>query len=226
MSNEQHPSSPQSLPQLRLPLAPDHAPPAAAGIPASVAARHPADGWHLAEPFPLGRGSIRRFRALVKALLPPAPAPSIPGIETRIVDHVRRMMRYMPRPVARLGIPFLLLALEWSPFWSRGRLRRLSSLAPGDAAQVLTGVAESRHLLVRMLMLAPKALVLSTYFDQDDVHRALNYEPRSFFAERIALRTRLHPPANDGAVIPTEAVPGATAEPANDGAPRAAGAAR
>ena len=40
-------------------------------------------------------------------------------------------------------------------------------------------------------MLAPKAVILSTYYDQDEVHAALDYAPRSFIRERVAHRDNL-----------------------------------
>jgi hypothetical protein len=41
------------------------------------------------------------------------------------------------------------------------------------------------------MLLAPKACILSTYFDQDEVHRALGYDPKAFMRERVERRRAL-----------------------------------
>jgi hypothetical protein len=40
-------------------------------------------------------------------------------------------------------------------------------------------------------MLAPKACILSTYFDRDEVHQALRYDPRAFMRDRVERRRAL-----------------------------------
>jgi hypothetical protein len=178
-------------PPLRLPLAPRADGESNQADP--TGARHPDDGWRLAEPWPLGKASRRRLRALVAALLPPPPAPRPADIEDRIVEHMLRVMRYFPRVMAAVGFPLLLFVLEWAPLWYRLRPRRLSALPVADASALLARLATSRFEPLRLLLLAPKALVLSTYFDQDEVHRALDYEPRAFYGDRRALREELRP---------------------------------
>jgi hypothetical protein len=152
--------------------------------------RHPQDGWTLAEPLSVSPASERALCSLVRALLPPPPAPRPADIEARVARHVRSMLQYMPR---MLQLGFLLIArlLEFSPLWRLQALSRLSSLPAAQASQILAGIASSRLLPLRLMMLAPKAMVLSTYFDQDEVHAALDYEPRAFFRERIARRNEL-----------------------------------
>jgi hypothetical protein len=176
---------------LRLPLAPG-AEGESSNLPPG-GGRHPQDGWRLADPLPMGKGSRKRLGALVKALLPPPPAPRPAGMEDRIVEHVLRVIRYFPRIVGAVALPVLLLVLEWSPLWYRGRPRRLSGLPAAEASALLARLATSRFEPLRLLLLVPKALVLSTYFDQDEVHHALHYEPRAFVGDRQALRDELRP---------------------------------
>jgi hypothetical protein len=137
----------------------------------------------LADPAPLSPASQRALERLVWALLPPAPAPHPDDIEARIALQVRRMLQYMP-PAIKLGFVALVHALDWSPLWRLRRCGNLASLAQGEASALLAGVAASRFLPLRLMMFAPKAVVLSAYFDQDEVHGALDYEPRGFLRER------------------------------------------
>jgi hypothetical protein len=149
--------------------------------------RHPDDGWKLADPIPLSKASERALDGVVQALLPPRPAPRTLELDRRVTQHVRRMLRYMLPPLA-LGFVLLVRLLELSPMWRFKRLSRLSSLDPAEASAILQGIATSRFMLLRLMMLGPKAVVLSTYFDQDECHSVLNYEPKGFLRERIARR--------------------------------------
>jgi hypothetical protein len=150
-------------------------------------ARHPQDGWTLADPAPLSRASERALHHLVWALLPPPPAPRPADIEARVERQVRCMMQYMPATL-RFGFVLLLRLLNLSPLWRFRALKRLGGLSQEQASDVLTGIATSRLMPLRLLMLAPKAIVLSAYFDQDEVHAALDYEPRAFIRERTLER--------------------------------------
>jgi hypothetical protein len=152
--------------------------------------RHPQDGWCLADPAPLSRGSERALRSVVNALLPPPPAPRPADIEARIERQVRCMMQYMPPPL-KLGFVLLMRLLAWSPVWRFHSMNRLSSLPHEEASHVLAGIATSRLMPLRLMMLAPKAITLSAYFDQDEVHAVLDYEPRSFIRERTLRRNEL-----------------------------------
>lgn len=153
-------------------------------------ARHPDDGWIFADPYPMGAGSLRVLRALIRAFLPPTPAPTEEGLELRIATHVRRMMQYMPRPTAK-GFLLTMHLLNWAPLWRLRALRTVTRLPITRSSEILADLAGSRFMVLRLLMLGPKGLILSTYFDQDLVHRELDYEPVSFTKERIALRERL-----------------------------------
>jgi hypothetical protein len=152
--------------------------------------RHPDDGFQMAEPYPMGAASVRMVRGQVLAMIPLAPAPAEPDLVDRIVAHVRVMMQYMPRLTAR-GFLLTMWLLELAPLWRFQALGRLSRLPRAKAHAVLRGLAASRLLPLRLLMLGPQGLILSTYFDQDVVHRRLDYEPRGFTRERIALRQKL-----------------------------------
>lgn len=158
--------------------------------PARMVERHPQDGWCLADPAPLSRASERALRSVVNALLPPPPAPRPADIEARVERQVRIMMQYMPPPL-KLGFTLLMRLLAWSPVWRFHSLHRLSGLPHAEASQVLAGIATSRLLPLRLMMLAPKAITLSAYFDQDEVHAMLDYEPRSFIRERTERRNEL-----------------------------------
>jgi hypothetical protein len=152
--------------------------------------RHPQDGWQMADPAPLSRRSERALRSVVRALVPPPPAPHPADIEARVEHQVRCMMQYMPTTL-RLGFVCVIRLLAWSPLWRLRGAHHLDGLAQADASRVLAGIALSRLMPLRLMMLAPKAIVLSAYFDQDEVHAALDYEPRSFMAERNAARDQL-----------------------------------
>ncbi len=152
--------------------------------------RHPDDEWTIAAPFPMGGPARRAFRGLIRAVCPPAPAPQLPDLEDRIEDAVRRHMRYMPRIVA-YALRYAFRLVDNLPrvfFWNR---RRLQGLEPDAAREYVGRMAASRFPPLRELISAVRGIVLSTYFDQDEVHRALNYAPRMFMNNRIELRQRL-----------------------------------
>lgn len=152
--------------------------------------RHPDDGFELADPRPMGRRTLRVLDALVEALLPPPPAPRSETTAQEIALHVRVMMQYMP-PLSARGLLLVMHLLDWSPLWRGAHLRPLTRLSAEEGSRVLAGVADSRLLPLRLLMLGPKGLILSSYFDRDEVHAALDYDPRGFILERIELRRRL-----------------------------------
>src|SRR5687768_7441884 len=83
---------------------------------AQLVERHPRDGWSLAEPVPLSRGSERALEGVVQALLPPRPAPRTLELDRRVTTHVRRMLRYMLPPL-QLGFILLIRLLDLAPLW-------------------------------------------------------------------------------------------------------------
>lgn len=161
-------------------------PPDTADTP-GIPQRHPDDGWQLAAPLELRPGSRRRLLALADAIMPPEPRE--PGTLEQVVTHVLVSLRYMPRPSVRLILLGLLL-LDWSPLWRLRGLRSLSSRPVSVVRHHLREIMASRWLPVRLLTLAPRALILSTYFDQDVAHRGIGYEPTAFIQSRIELRQR------------------------------------
>ena len=157
-------------------------------------ARHPDDGWQSADPYPMGRRVRRSLDAIVRAVCPPAPAPATPELLERVQLYVLSFMRYM-HPLSARGLWLAILFLDWSPrflFESRHRLHRLDR---ERAAGVLTRLQHSRLALLRTLLVAVRGLILSGYFDQDEVHQALDYSPIPFIRERQELRLRLLHPA-------------------------------
>jgi hypothetical protein len=147
----------------------------------------------LAEPYPLSRAARRVLAALVRALCPARPFS--PEIAARVEAASLRMMRYM-HPAAARGLAIALRLLEWAPLLLLQSLRRLSRLDRDAASRAIERLARSRLALVRTLIVGVRGLVLSAYFDQDEVHRAIGYAPLPFLSERIALRRRLLAEAN------------------------------
>jgi hypothetical protein len=168
-------------------------------------ARHPMDGWQLSQPLPLGKASRAALMGLVDALLPPAPAPRPVGIEERVATHVRRMLQYMP-PALRWGFVLLVHLIDWSPLWRGRGLKPLHALPVLDASERIKQLGESRLAPLRLMLLAPKACILSTYFDQDEVHEALGYDPKSFMRERIERRRALLRAVDAQLVAPSRTV--------------------
>ena len=152
-----------------------------------VLERHPDDGWTLAVPRKVSAGMYRILTTLVDAILPEAPR-----TETTLEDvarHALVSLQYMPRSSAAI---FLLgmRALNWSPLWRLRGIRPLTSLTPAAARQHLLSATRSRWLPIRLLMYGPLGLFMSSYFDQDYVHRELGYDPRKFVATRIEVRRK------------------------------------
>jgi hypothetical protein len=152
--------------------------------------RHPDDGWQNAEPYPMGSLARTAFRAVIRALCPPLPAPQIPDLVDRIELHVRGFMRYM-HPLAARALWLAIFVLDWAPrlhFWS---WHRLQGLDPSEGARFLSSLGTSKIQLFRTLLIGIRGAVLCAYFDQDEVHQALGYKPLPFISERLELRNKL-----------------------------------
>jgi hypothetical protein len=158
--------------------------------PSRVLARHPDDGFILAALYPLGSNAKRALFALIAAFCPPAPAPTAPDMAERIADHVRRFMAYMP-PLSARALWFCILLLDWSPVFLFRAPSRLQKLPTARASLLLSEMVSGRLAFMRTIVVAVRGLVLSAYFDQDEVHRAMGYEPIPFLTERIARRKQL-----------------------------------
>ena len=130
----------------------------------------------------------RILLALADAILPGSPR-----TETTLDDvtrHALVSLQYMPRSSARIFLLGMRL-LNWLPLWRLRGLRPLTALPTAAARRHLLAATRSRWLPVRLLMYGPLGLFMSSYFDQDYVHRELDYAPVPFVEERIEARRRL-----------------------------------
>ena len=150
--------------------------------------RHPNDGWQMADPYPMGKGTRRALAGLVRALTP-AEHP-VPDVQTRVEHHIRVQMRYMV-PVVAFGMLLLIRFLDWAPLWRFASWRRVQSLPPERGSEILDSIAHSRIGLLRMMIMGIRAMVGTCFYDQDEVHAQLNYDPIPWMKQRIALRERL-----------------------------------
>lgn len=155
-----------------------------------IISRHPNDGWVLADPYPMSGPTRRALRGLIRVLCPPAPGPTLPDLEDRIEIHVRRMLQYMV-PIVALGFVLGLYLLDFAPLWRFRAASRIQKLEREQAESVLTEMGESRSPFIRMLILGVRGLVLSTFYDQDEAHAAMDFHPIPFIENRIELRERI-----------------------------------
>lgn len=132
----------------------------------------------------------RAFRGLIRVLCPPPPGPTLPDLEDRIELHTRRMLMYMV-PIVALGFVLGVYLTDWAPLWRFRAFSRIQKLDRARAERVLTEMGESRSPVVRMLILGVRGLALSTFYDQDEVHSAMDWHPIPFIENRIALRERI-----------------------------------
>ncbi|MFZ1862787.1 MAG: hypothetical protein WAU39_01080 [Polyangiales bacterium] len=149
--------------------------------------RHPDDAWTLANPMKVSAGMNRILLKLADSILPEAPRTE----ETlnEVTRHALVSLQYMPRSSARVFLWGMRL-LNWSPLWRLRGLRPLTALSADVVRRHLRAVTQSRWLPVRLLMYGPVGLFMSSYFDQDYVHRELHYAPAAFIAGRIELRRK------------------------------------
>lgn len=169
-----------------------------------VLGRHPDDAWTLALPMRVSDRMQRVLLALADAILPDAPR-----TETTLEDvtrHARVSLQYMPRSSALLVLLGMQM-LNWLPLWTLQGVRPLTSLSVNVARRRLRSATESRWLPVRLLMYGPLGLFMSSYFDQDYVHRELHYAPTPFIAERIQIRRKWLEGEEPGAVEEIPRVP-------------------
>ncbi|HVU03594.1 MAG TPA: hypothetical protein VHE30_17665 [Polyangiaceae bacterium] len=155
-------------------------------------ARHPADGWQLASPRPLGPYARRVLRALVSALCPGGDAPRSPELDLRVEESARVFLSYM-HPVVAALLAVGLVVLDFLALLA-GTSTRLHRMPANEASRVLARFSRSSLLPLRLLVRGVRSLVLSVYFDQGEVHRALRYAPVPFIAERVKRRTELMNP--------------------------------
>ncbi len=141
-----------------------------------------------AVPYPMGRSSTRSLAALVVLICPTTIMNA--DIQARVVAQIRSGMSYMPG-IAAWGLRFCFELLDWAPRFLFKGVRRLRGIEPEKARAILHQLSESSLTPIRTLMYAVKGLILNAYFDQEEVHQALNYAPAPFMRERIALRQRM-----------------------------------
>jgi hypothetical protein len=153
-------------------------------------ARHPNDGWQLASPYGLGTWANKALVSVVTAMLPSRRGPVDARTIERVANNVRTTLTYMARPSA-WGLVALLCLLDLAPLWRRAQPRRLGALSAVEGAALLDRVAESRFRLLRTMVTAARAAVLTGYYDLPEVHEVIGYAPRPHFAERLALRQRI-----------------------------------
>ncbi len=152
--------------------------------------RHPSDGWQVADPLPLRKGTLLALTRVVDAISPMNDGPQSPGLLERTVEMVRVQLAYFPRAVA-FGFVLGLLLVDLSPLWTFRGLRRLRSLPRERIVAQLLRLERSRFLLLRQLVFPLRAATLSSYFDQPEVHEAIGYDPMPFLRGRIELHRRL-----------------------------------
>lgn len=153
-------------------------------------ARHPDDNFRLADPYPMGRASLRVLRALIMALCPPRPAPSSEALLGRVEVGARRFMRYM-HPVVARGLVVGLFIIDFLPLFTLKSVCRLHRLDHERARSFVYRIARSRIRPLAALLGAIRSLVLSLYFDQTEVHDAIGYYPLQFQRHKVARRLEL-----------------------------------
>lgn len=165
-------------------------------VPSPVLQRHPDDSWTLAVPRKVSPRTERVLLALADAIIPTSPRTAT--TLTDVTRHALVCLQYMPESSARLFLVGMRL-LNWAPLWRLRGLRPLTKLSREQAHHHLVAVTRSRWLPVRLSMYGPLGLFMSTYFDQDYAHRAIDYDPVPFVESRIELRRRWLTGAEPGA---------------------------
>ncbi|MEZ4224558.1 MAG: hypothetical protein R3B13_26645 [Polyangiaceae bacterium] len=152
--------------------------------------RHAEDGWQSARPYPMGGYTQRVFRAVIDCLIPPPPAPHSPEMVEEIETVVRSWMPYM-LPLSARGLWLSIMLLDLAPLFLFVAPSRLHRLPRERASKLLSEMVHGRFAFLRLLVVALRGVVLSCYFDQEVVHRAIGYRPVAFMRDRISLRERL-----------------------------------
>ncbi|HEX7671725.1 MAG TPA: hypothetical protein VF395_19160 [Polyangiaceae bacterium] len=154
--------------------------------------RHPTDGWQLAHPYPLGPRALRVLRLLVDTLCPSAAsrAPRSPELDERVFLGARRFLSYMHPTVSR-GLAFGLVLLDFLPVLTLRARHTLHGSSRSEVTRLFSEWVTSRFTALRLLATGLRSLVLSVYFDQEEVHRALHYAPVPFMKDRILFRAKL-----------------------------------
>ena len=165
-------------------------PPVVEPPPDTVAGAHPNDGWVLASPWPMGPGTQAALDGVVRALCPGPPAPWSPSIAGQTALGTRVFLRYLP-PLLGIGFVAALHLLDLAPLWRLRGWTRLRDMDRAAAAALLQSLAESRVKPLRLVLMGARAAVLSSYYDLEEVHEAMGYQPMPFLQRRADLRRRL-----------------------------------
>jgi hypothetical protein len=152
--------------------------------------RHPKDGWQMADPYPLDNYSRKVALGVIRALLPDPALSGGDPLDDVVLEHVRRLVRYM-HPASAVGLLMSAHLLNWAPLFTHKTLKQLHQMTREQGAEVLESVAHSPVVSLRILVVAVRGLVLSTYFDQKVVQDTMGYTPVPFTEQRIQLRQRL-----------------------------------
>jgi hypothetical protein len=148
------------------------------------------DRFVRAVPETLSARARRAFQAIATAVCPVEAGPEFPDAIARVEGYILAQLPYM-NPVIRWAFGPLCRVVDWSPLWRFRGLRPIHALSRERATAELDGMVHSRFALVRNAFYPVKALILAGYYDQPEVHVALDYAPVPFIAERTAFRARL-----------------------------------
>ncbi len=172
-------------------------------------ARHPNDGWRLADPYPLGAYQTGVLRAVIRALCPPEPALFSPALARQVEADSRRLLRYM-QPVVARALCIGLVLLDFLPIVTFESRHRFHVLDGTHGSALLARWSRSGVRALRLLIQGLRAMVLSVYFDQREVHAAMHYAPEPFMRDRIRLREQRA--AHHGAPTPLRRPPSRTSD--------------
>lgn len=159
-------------------------------IAGSVPVPSTVDRFVRARPETLSPGSQRAFRLLARTICPIEAVPGFPDAVERVEAYVLGQLPYM-NPLIRWALGPLCRLADWSPLWRFRGIRPLRSLSRERATAELDGMVHSPYALVRNTFFPLRALIMAGYYDQPEVHVAMNYAPVPFITERIAFRARL-----------------------------------
>ncbi len=152
--------------------------------------RHPTDGWTLTRPLAMSWATQRLFRGLISVIAPIPEGPNFPDALDRVEIQARELLAYVPR-LGALGLVVAIWLLAFSTWWRLKSVRLVYHLPRERAAALLSQLDRSRLKLVRLMIFGVRAVVLSSYFDQPEVHAAMGYDPVGWMHERIEVRRRL-----------------------------------
>ena len=107
-----------------------------------------------------------------------------------VVRFVDDFVPFMPA-LMRRGFPLGLLLLQWGTLATMLALKPFTLLSARAKERYLERWAKSPIALFRALAQGVRGLILSAYYEQPEVHRALGYTPTEFLEECRARRAEL-----------------------------------